>query len=163
MGREVRRVDANWEHPKKQGYFQPMFDQDFDSVFSEWVENYNLWKSGNHPDQKKYPEEKDQPYWEWADIPPDPYYYLAKPFNNPTWYQMYETVSEGTPVSPKFETAGELVDYLVENGDFWDQRRGHGGWNRDVAEKFVGIGWAPSGIMIKSDKGIEFKTARDGA
>ena len=167
MGREIRRVDADWEHPRKISYdqdigYMPMYADDFDSVFTEWVDEYNLWKAGKHPDQKKYPDEANQPYWEWAGAPPDPDYYLPEPFKNPTWYQMYETVSEGTPVSPKFETAEELVDYLVENGDFWDQGRGDGGWKRENAEEFVGRGWALSMVATVSNNGMEIKTPRDG-
>lgn len=168
MGREIRRVDADWEHPKKKSWsgkeegYQPVFDQDFDDAFTEWVENYNLWKAGEHPDQIEYPEEKDQPYWEWAGIPPNPEHYLPKPFTDPTWFQMYETVSEGTPVSPKFETAQELIDYLVANGDFWDQKRGSGGWNQEAAERFVGVGWAPSGVIIMTPEKSILKAPRDG-
>ena len=78
-----------------------------------------------------------------------------------TWWQVYETVSEGTPVTPPFETQEELVEYLVANGDFWDQsRRAKGGssmpcgpWPREQAKKFVlGRGWAPS--LIVDAKGI---------
>ena len=73
----------------------------------------------------------------------------------PTWWQVYETVSEGTPVTPPFATREELVEYLVENGDFWDQKnRAEGGslmpcdpWSRRNAEAFVmGSGWAPTMI-----------------
>ena len=59
------------------------------------------------------------------------------------WFQVYETVSEGTPVTPPFETKKELVDYLVEYGTFWNRA----GYSREVAEKFVEIGWVPSGMM----------------
>lgn len=34
-----------------------------------------------------------------------------------TWLQVWETVSEGTPVTPPFATRQELVDYLVQHGD----------------------------------------------
>lgn len=60
------------------------------------------------------------------------------------WWQVWETVSEGSPVTPAFATREELIDYLVANGDAWDQKRGDGGWSRENAESFVGDGWAPS-------------------
>ena len=158
MGREIRRVPPNWEHPRAECRhknpwrldgcddakahdgmcLQPMFDSDFDTALYEWVEEYELWKKGEHPHQKDYP------YWEYAGPPPDPAYYHPKWEVEPTWYQVYETVSEGTPVTPPFATKGELVDYLVEHGDFWDQRRGDGGWKHENAEQFVNAGWAPS-------------------
>jgi hypothetical protein len=34
---------------------------------------------------------------------------------------LYETVSEGTPVTPVFATAAELVDWLATKGQDWDQ------------------------------------------
>jgi hypothetical protein len=73
---------------------------------------------------------------------------------------MYETVSEGTPVSPVFATNIELVDYLCEHGDFWDQKRRSDKserfgfhmpcdpWTRQNAEAFVNSGFAMSGIMV---------------
>ncbi len=165
MGREIRMVDPDWEHPRYNDHrdeYQPMHEYCFDEKFDEWCNDYKLWRLGKHPDQKEYPENKDDLYWEWAGTPPDPTYYLPRPFKNPTWIQMYETVSEGTPVSPKFETAEGLINYLVENGDFWDQKRGHGGWDRKNAEGFVGRGWSPSGVVKITTEKTEFKAPRDG-
>jgi hypothetical protein len=78
----------------------------------------------------------------------------------PTWFQVYETVSEGTPVTPPFATKEELVDYLVANGDFWDQHRGDGGWSRENAEAFVGAGFAMS-LVVNTATGT-IKAPRDG-
>lgn len=179
MGREIRRVPANWEHPRKEfedspwaggcdytkahngKCYQPMYDQDFDSALSEWISEYELWKKGEHPDQLKYSEDANEPYWEYAGLPPDPRYYRPK-WEKADWYQVYETVSEGTPVTPPFATKDELIDYLVKNGDFWDQRRGHGGWKRGNAEKFVGQEWAPFGMIIVENGSSTMKAPRDG-
>jgi hypothetical protein len=72
------------------------------------------------------------------------------------WWQVYETVSEGTPVTPPFATKEELIEYLVEHGDFWDQRNRHDyrcyvdpgcypPWSRKAATTFVmEDGWCPS-------------------
>ncbi len=91
-------------------------------------------------------------------MPPDPEYYRPQWGEGlATWWQVYETVSEGTPVTPPFATREELVEYLVENGDFWDQARRKRGWtitdcapwSRATAEKFVlGSGCAPSMISF---------------
>jgi len=150
VGREIRMVPPNWEHPKKDDKYQPMYDKDFDKALKNWVEEYELWKQGKHPDQEGYP------YWEYAGGPPDPEYYQHNITQDKTWVQVYETVSEGTPVTPPFATKEELIDYLVGNGTFWDSR----GWRRENAEKFVESGWAPSGIFNTATG--EFKTARDG-
>jgi len=79
------------------------------------------------------------------------------------WWQAYETVSEGTPVSPAFATPEELIEYLVANGDFRDQarrERGSGtkqGYSLAAAEAFVRGGLAPSMIVAngKCHEGAE--------
>jgi hypothetical protein len=38
------------------------------------------------------------------------------------WWQVWETVSEGSPVTPAFETAEALIEHLVQHSDAWDQR-----------------------------------------
>lgn len=63
------------------------------------------------------------------------------------WWQVWETVSEGSPVTPAFATDIELIAYLVVRGDAWDQKRGDGGWTRNNAESFVKSGWSMSGVM----------------
>ncbi len=157
MGREIRMVPPNWEHPKNDhGKIQPMHDEDYETAARKWKDGYALWEKGEHPSQKKYE------YWEYAGTP-DPEICRPKFTEDPTWFQMYETVSEGTPVSPPFETKAELVDYLVENGDFWDQKRGDGGWKRENAESFVESGFAFTGLIkISKEGGCEIKMARDG-
>lgn len=74
-------------------------------------------------------------------------------------WQVWETVSEGSPVTPVFPTKEALIEYLVQNGDLWDQKRGDGGWSRKNAEHFVNQGWSPSGVVVDG----EYKTPRDGA
>jgi len=128
MGREIRRVCESWNHPKdSQDKYIPLFEgykEDLagfeakikDEGLEEAIEYY-----GGAPTKESY-----VPDWDKAD-----------------WYQVYETVTEGTPVTPPFETKEELVNYLVENGTFWD----NSGYSREAAEKFVDAGWVPSMIM----------------
>jgi len=170
MGREIRRVIPNWEHPKKEypnhrtrrmeeGY-QPLYDESYREAAAEWRKGFAGWEGGEraaHFAEKG----EDYEFWDWDGMPPDKDYYRPewKP-EEMTWFQVYETVSEGTPVTPPFATKEELVDYLVANGDFWDQRRGDGGWSRDNAESFVGLGYAPS-LVVNTVTG-EIKSPRDG-
>jgi hypothetical protein len=157
MGREIRMVPPNWEHPKdERGNYISMYDEDFESAVADWKKEYCQWENGEHPDH-----EEDCEFWEWYGDPPDRESYRPKFTEEPTWFQMYETVSEGTPVSPPFAAKEELVDYLVENGDFWDQSRGHGGWNRKNAEGFVSRGFAMSGIMAIQKGKVDIKMPRD--
>lgn len=166
MGRELRKVIPNWEHPKKDrsDSFQPMFDRPYIDAITEWINQHLLWEKGEHPDQPN----ECRYFAEWDGNPPDfEYYRPCWKTEEMTWFQVYETVSEGTPVTPPFETKEELVEYLVENGDFWDQKRRErktpfsmpcDPWKREHAENFVfGDGWAPSGVFAngKFMSGVE--------
>lgn len=152
MGREIRRVPPNWSHPVHDycrhrtpcnPCYKPMYDAPFAPRMDEWYGDWKKWEAGERP-----AEAVSETYWEWNGGPPDPDYYRPDwPEWSATWFQMYETVSEGTPVSPPFATKAELADYLVEHGDFWDQRGGNGGWTRENAERFVSFEWAPTFIV----------------
>jgi len=77
-------------------------------------------------------------------------------------WQVWETVSEGSPVTPVLPTREALIDYLVEYGDLWDQKC-DGGWKRENAERFVSSGFAPSLVVNVSVTGAEILSPRDGA
>lgn len=155
MGREIRRVPKDWEHPRfkrgrRTGDFHPLYDVDYETACKEW-----------YTEAANFDNEGYNWYHEYAGCPPDEDYYRKRKWTaeEATHYQMYETVSEGTPVTPVFATKEELVDYLVENGTFWDDR----GWDRKATESFVEREWAPSMIMTVSDEGIaDIKQPRDG-
>jgi hypothetical protein len=170
MGREVRRVPSDWEHPKYTkdnaireswiGEYKPLYDQDYESAAEEWTVNFNMWQEGKHPSQ---PCEYCRYYWEY-DSPPDEEAYRDRKWTeeDATHFQAYETVSEGTPVTPAFATREALVDYLITYGDFWDQKRGAGGWKREAAERFVDAEFAPSLMVMRSSEGTVIKEPRDG-
>lgn len=171
MGCEIRRVPADWEHPtqrcehspwkggcdhalKNNGRcYRPLFDRDYLTEAREWLDKAIAWDNGTDPDCVEH--KATHPfYWQWAGEPPDAKYYRPRWTSEPTHYQVYETVSEGTPVTPHFATTTELADYLVEHGDFW----GGGKWTRKGAEEFCNRGWAPS-MVIKD--GIAYRP-KDG-
>jgi len=157
MGREIRCVPPEWKHPiDENGSYKPLFRFDFDVDLNYWLAAYNLWKDGNHPEQKKIHNIHD--FVDYEGSPPDPLDYALYRKEDCSWFQVYETISEGTPVTPPFETKEQLIDYLVKYGDFWDQHQGLNGWEREVAEKFVKIGFAMTGAIIDG----KFKRPRDG-
>lgn len=117
-----------------------MFDQDYDTAAQEWLEGLKNWTPTPYC---KY-------YWEDVGNPPDPSYYRPKFAEEPTWFQVYQTVSEGYPVSPPFATQEELIDYLAAHGDFWGQNRGEPPPSREAAEQFVRSGFALS-MVATSD------------
>ena len=62
----------------------------------------------------------------------------------PEGWQVWETVSEGSPITPVFATGDELIEHLVAKGD----RNDGSTYSREGAMAFVkGAGWAPSGVM----------------
>lgn len=158
-------VPANWDHPmvtRSNGHdgFQPMYDGTFEEAAAEWKAEFAKWESGERPSYYTVDQDNPNPeYWEYSGDPPERKYYRPWKDEEATWFQVWETVSEGTPVSPPFETKAELIDYLVTNGDFWDQSRRREGrsimncdpWSRKQAEAFVnGPGWAPSMVIDSS-------------
>ena len=115
MGREVRKVPENWEHPKNDnGRYQPMFDESYKENADEWLKNCILWSKGEHPDQDE--KTRCKYFWEWGGGPPDEQYYRPHwKEEERTHIQMYETCSEGTPISPVIKTPEELARWLTDN------------------------------------------------
>lgn len=161
MGREIRMVPPNWEHPKKQNVirfspqeglhyceeYQPMYDQRYEEASAEWIEAFIKWHVAKEYDDCADAENRKLPYWDWDGPPPDKEYYRPWKNEDATWFQLWETVSEGTPVSPPFATKEELVTYLADHGDFWDEKRLRPGWGYERAKAFCDSGWAPTLIM----------------
>lgn len=131
MGREIRRVPPGWQHPKSHHYgdYTPLFDETYEEALEKWEE------------EKQAYSRTDEPFEDWYGEKPDPEFYRpAWPEGSDTAYQIYETVSEGTPTSPVFETEDELVAWLVEQGH-----------SEEAARKFLEHGSVPS-IMIVGNR-----------
>lgn len=64
-----------------------------------------------------------------------------EPTEGPDW-QLWETVSEGSPISPVFPTRETFVEYLVSTGT-----------TRSASEAFANSGWTPSAVNVP-DKGF---------
>jgi len=114
MGREIRRVPPNWEHPQDHRRYIPLLDSTYEEAFEDW-EEYGKADGDDPPVHAEY-----RPAFE----------------QEPTAYQIYEDVTEGTPVSPVFETLNALIDWLVEQGH-----------SRQSAEDFAEAGWVPSRMI----------------
>lgn len=150
MGREIRRVPVKWEHPKKK-------DGEYESLSEDYVGSLKYYRESVAEFSKWMKEVittgKVKIYDETFTDPKKVYDYLTEdgqiaPPNihdympNGTWYQLYQNVSEGTPLSPPFKTKKELVKWLSENKDFWGHQ-----WSKEAARDIVGTGFAMSGIM----------------
>lgn len=169
MGREIRRVPANWQHPVTRDHLgrdrlQPMHWRTFEQACAEWLADFDRIRAGNADETEAECYPGGVCHWASKNTAPDPAYYRPWKDEEATWFQLWETVSEGTPVSPPFSTEDELIDYLAENGDEWDQKRGDRPWGRQQAERFVkGGGWAPSMVVIGNRvmSGVEAVTSED--
>lgn len=151
MGREIRRVPANWQHPKGQmpyGYdYLPMHDQNYEDALAEWNEEHEQWIAGTHPDLVSGATTKEEnDFEEWHGEAPDPRYYRPYKDEEGTWFQAYQTVSEGTPVTPAFATLQELEDWLVEKGECYGTKYNEK-FSRQAAHNFCMAQWAPSFIL----------------
>jgi len=117
-----------------------MHEMTFGEKMADYLKDEKKWNPAEH---------EGQTYRQfWGPPPDDPEYYSPFTAEEATWFQLFETVSEGTPVSPPFATEEELAEYLAKNGDFWDQHRGECGWGIERATAFVKTGWAPSMAFI---------------
>ncbi len=88
---------------------------------------------------------------------PDPAHYMPafdEPENSLGWC-LYETVSEGTPCTPVFATAEELVDHLATVGQDYDQKP----MRREAAETIVRQGGTFGSLMVLG--GTVYRSAED--
>lgn len=66
-------------------------------------------------------------------------------------YQLWETVSEGSPISPVFKTPELLADWLTKPGNGWKTDQGT---TREQWLRFInGPGWAPS-LVVSAQTGV---------
>lgn len=150
MGREIRKVPPNWKHEQRNryGHFQPMFDKTFEQACAEWDAAEAVWIEGSSEEAQKF-KSKYPCYADWnGERPDDPSYYRPWKDEEATWFQVWETVSEGSPVTPAFATKEELIEYLVTNGDDYQGKQWAKPWSRKAAEQFVQSEWSPSAAII---------------
>lgn len=168
MGREIRRVPSDWEHPTyeywrnhgKISYFGaggdddpfPTYDKFYGDACAEWKRNFLAWENDEGGVRTEAKEEYgyDGEYWDWNGHPPQKEYYRHRNWTTEeaTAYQIYETITEGTPISPVLQTEQEIVDWIVQNKNM----------SRDAAEQFVSDGSIPSGIIYNTSDEVIVKT-----
>jgi hypothetical protein len=117
MGREVRRVPADWQHPRDEhGHYIPLFDE-YTRSSARWDHEKAKWDAGIRP---TYGEGFAGTYEEWDGERPEPGDYMPDwPDEERTHWQLYENVTEGTPISPVMASAEDLAQWLGANGMSW--------------------------------------------
>lgn len=123
---ELRKVPEGWEHPKDdRGRYIPLHGGSYSKDASEWEERKEMWNKGFQlsfsldPEVREFEpidEEASEEFGHWDEERPVKEKYAPdwKPEER-THFQMYETISEGTPASPVMETQEELARWLSDN------------------------------------------------
>ena len=157
MGREVRRVPADWQHPKQEALdwrtglvvekYKPLLPGElYRPRVEEWDEECAKWKAGWRPEYCS-PECMGMEYEQYSGQRPHRDDYMPDwPEDQRTHLMMYEDTSEGTPISPAFKTPEELARWLVDNGasSFGRETGSYDGWL-----KIARGGWAPSMVITQ--------------
>lgn len=176
MGREVRRVPADWVHPKNErGRFIPLYGRSYSASAARWDKlnamhaagfqedfgnggvDKDAWEPLSDDVKLKYPT-----YAEYDGQRPVPEDYMPDwPESERTHWQMYENTTEGTPISPVCETPEQLARWLADNG------ASAFGYQTATYERWLGMilrGWAPSMVVENGEvkSGVEFVTQDSG-
>lgn len=130
MGREIRRVPPDWQHPRdSRDHYVPLVDEDYETALAEWIAGRQKWQT--EP-------ENDCTWEDWTGSAPSPKDHRpAFAEGTATHYQIYETVSEGTPASPVFASKEAMGKWLLSEG-----------YSRRATDHFLRAEWAPSMMMI---------------
>jgi hypothetical protein len=121
MSREVRRVPEHWQHPRVDGQYIPLFGGSYAKRAQAYQEGYDKWQEGLRSDWRGGWQPKDEAelamsYEQWDGGPPKIEDYMPDwPDEQRTHYQMYETTSEGTPISPVMENPEALARWLSDH------------------------------------------------
>ena len=154
MSREIRRVPEEWSHPRK----SYTTEHDYVQLSDDYISSLEYWKKDVEMFIKHMTEVietgKTNIYGKEYATPKAVYEYINEDeteFVPPnineympggTWYQLFQTVGEGSPLSPPFETKKELSSWLGVNKDYW----GHE-WTTEQAEAMVEKEFAMSGVF----------------
>lgn len=127
MGREVRRVPKDWEHPKNEHGHEIPLHEAFTYNQEEIEEGLrDGWLEGEPP----FYGMDVMPQWDETER---------------THYQMYENVTEGTPISPVMDSPETLARWLADN------EASASGNLTATYEQWLSVckgGWAPSMAYI---------------
>ncbi len=140
MSREIRRVPPDWKHPtrgelgwgSRQNEYQPMHRSSYAERAEEWMKEYAQYQAEEFDiGSRAY-------FWDY-DPPPDKNHYREREWKEEeaTAFQIYEDMSEGTPVSPVFLTEVEMRTWLLEQGH-----------SEKATDRFIDGGYAFSMVIV---------------
>lgn len=157
MGRELRRVPPTWNHPidwtSNRRSFKPLHEGPWETAAAAWDARKAAFERGEDEDGQPLSDAaKASSFEDWDGSRPRQEDYM------PTWtdaeqthFQMYETCSEGTPISPVLPTPQEVAQWCADNGAsaFGSETAPYDYWIR-VCEGSAGFGimlTVPSGAI----------------
>jgi hypothetical protein len=117
MGRELRQVPADWKHPTDPatGEHVPLL-YDFVADRRAWIDGFTLWYRDSEPKKFRL---AGFDYWDMHGAPPVRDAYLPVwPIELRTHFQMYETESAGTPLTPVLPCIEGVARWCVEHRVF---------------------------------------------
>lgn len=130
MSRECRRVAPGYVHPMERHQYRgqvlrPLFEgKDFAPRYEAWKVAAEKWDAGLVQNWTTYPVESWRPrtpddgatFEENYGAKPDPDNFMPNwPAEVATHFMMFETVSEGTPLSPACETPDACARYCADH------------------------------------------------
>lgn len=125
MWREIRKVPEDHKHDMKNGRYIPMLSIEFYDKYYKWISREEFY-DGHWDDEEYYNLCMNQSSYhkKWS------------------YYQLYENVSDGTPLSPAFKTQSELKNWLINNLDYWGNQ-----WQEKSIDSILQNWSALSGII----------------
>ncbi len=152
MGREVRRVPPDWQHPNKYDRPKPLFygaGGRYEKQAREWLAEAIKWSQGERPDYAR--DEAPEFYWDWDGAPreADDYMLVGVPDAACTHFQLYESTSEGTPIGPVCATLDEVATHAAEHASvFADLKASKEEWLRICGGEPVMVELAPGFVNV---------------
>ena len=156
MSREVRRVPKDWQHPTYDNGRFIALHENYESDVKSWDDEFAKWNSGIFPEYAS-DENKKLTYSEWNGERPKKDDYMPTFVEEDAKHlQMYETCSEGTPISPVFKTPEELAEWLFENqaSAFGSQTASYESWLRVANGGYACSAIYKNGIIKSGVEGL---------
>lgn len=113
--------------------FLPCIDYSLEEAQAEWDDYWRQWQEGTYPGQAQ---DEDAPrdlesFEEWHGLRPTERHFFSTfrpPFEEAaSCWQMYEVITEGTPISPVFCDINDLFRWMITDGGL------DGKWNEEDA------------------------------
>ncbi len=153
MGREVRKVPPDWQHPKSDGRrggeYKPLFygaGGRFEKRARQWLDDCAEWERGENPNCAN---NEGLFFWDWDGMPPsaEDWMLIGVPNEQCTHFMLYEDTTEGTPLSPAFATLEEVAEYAAKHcSTFADFKA--------TAEEWLRMLQSETGVMTEIAPGI---------